>query len=113
MAVTETSPTVAVPPVVAGGDRPQRQAPAPVAPPPSDAAPAPAATSKPPEATPSAFGFALRYDHGMQRMILEARDPVTGFVIFQMPSKYVTKQFSSGASPAGESARGAKVDSAV
>ena len=46
-------------------------------------------------------------------MILEARDPVTGFVIFQMPTKYVTKQFSAGAGALVERARGGKVDSAV
>ena len=113
MAVTETSPTVALPPVVAGGDRPHAQAPASPPDPASDAAPAPASAPKSPEPAPTAFGFALRYDRGMQRMLLEARDPLTGFVIFQMPAKYVIKQFADSAAPARDRVRGATVDSAV
>ena len=112
MTMIETSSTTPPSPIFAGSERQQQQA----APPPSDSAPAapvPEAAPRVAETAPSSFGFALHYDQGMQRMILEARDPVTGFVIFQMPTKYVTKQFSAGAGALVERARGGKVDSAV
>ena len=57
------------------------------------------------------IGFTLTFDTDTQRLILEARDPVTGFVIYQMPPKYVLKQLAAAASAA--STRGAKVDSAI
>ena len=115
MAVMETSSTMPTSPIVPGSEQQQRAVAPTAAPVTAVAAPAPAAdtASKPPAPPVSAFGFALRYDQGMQRMILEARDAVTGFVIFQMPTKYVTKQFSAGADAAAESSRGAKLDSAV
>jgi hypothetical protein len=62
--------------------------------------------------TSQAIGFALHYDADMQRLILEVREPVTGYVIYQMPPKYVVKQFSASGSAAAPS-RGARVDSAI
>jgi hypothetical protein len=62
--------------------------------------------------TPQPIGFALHYDADMQRLILEVREPVTGYVIYQMPPKYVVRQFSAS-STAAASSRGARVDSAV
>jgi hypothetical protein len=59
-----------------------------------------------------AIGFSLQYDPETRRMFLEAREPVSGFVIFQMPPKYVIKQFSASIGRI-EPARGAKVDSAA
>jgi hypothetical protein len=44
---------------------------------------------------PSAFGLVLHYDYDMQRLILEARDPVSGFVVLQIPHKYAVEQFST------------------
>ena len=63
--------------------------------------------------TPSPMGFALHYDLDTQRMILEVREPATGYVIYQMPPKYVIKQFSTSGSAVASPARGARVDSAV
>ena len=100
MAVTETSPTLPIAPTPAPESAPR--APAPVTQPvPAAAAAAPAPTpdsgAKPAAGPP---GFALHFDSDTQRMILEARDPVTGYVIYQMPAKYVIKQLSTSAQPA-------------
>jgi hypothetical protein len=59
-----------------------------------------------------AMGFTLHFDADMQRLLLEVREPSDGFVIFQMPAKYVIKQFSAGNS-AASSPRGARVNSAA
>jgi hypothetical protein len=48
-----------------------------------------------PAAPASPIGFTLHYDSDLQRLILEARDPVSGYVIVQIPPKYVLKQFSA------------------
>ena len=59
-----------------------------------------------------AFGLVVHYDGDMQRLIVEARDPVSGVVIFQVPQKYVTEQFAR--LPASiERVRGTGVDRAV
>lgn len=97
MAVTETSPT---PPIVAKpAPESAPRAPAPAAAPVSTAAaPAPVATSDSaakPAASP--LGFSLHLDSDTHRMILEVRDPITGYVIYQMPPKYVIKQLSASA----------------
>jgi hypothetical protein len=60
----------------------------------------------------SGVGFTLRFDPDTQRMILEARDAATGFVIDQMPPKYVVKQFSAQVSQRAGSARGTRIDNA-
>jgi hypothetical protein len=111
VALTGTStigPTV--PPPTAGRQAHDAVA-VPAAVPPSGSTPdvpAPAASS-----TPSSMGFALHYDADTQRLILEVREPVTGYVIYQMPPKYVIKQFSATGSVAVAPTRGARVDSAV
>lgn len=95
MAVTETSPT---PPIVAKpAPEAAPRAPA-VAPVSTAAAPAPAAppdTAAKPAASP--LGFSLHLDSDTHRMFLEVRDPITGYVIYQMPPKYVIKQLSASA----------------
>ena len=97
MAVTETSPTLPIVPTPAPESAPRT----PVAPAPAAAAAAPvAATDSAPKSAAPPFGFALHFDSDTQRMILEARDPVTGYVIYQMPAKYVIKQLSTSAQPA-------------
>lgn len=65
------------------------------------------------KASPSApaVGFTLAFDPDTQRLILEARDPNSGIVIYQIPPKSAIKQLSSSANAA--SPRGATVDSAV
>jgi hypothetical protein len=63
--------------------------------------------------TPSPIGFTLRYDNDLQRLILEARDPVSGYVIVQIPPKYVLKQFSASDRAHLEAARGTGVDHAI
>ena len=52
-------------------------------------------TNDAPKPAPAVFGLTMHFDSDMQRMILEARDPASGYVIFQMPAKYVLKQFSA------------------
>ena len=52
------------------------------------------AKAEPPPA-PSPIGFTLHFDGDSQRLILEAREPVSGYVIVQIPPKYVVKQFSA------------------
>ena len=59
-----------------------------------------------------AMGFTLHFDADMQRLILEVREPSDGFVIFQMPAKYVIKQFAAG-NGAASSPRGARINSAA
>ena len=41
------------------------------------------------------IGFTLRFDGDSQRLILEAREPVSGYLIVQIPPTYVVKQFSA------------------
>jgi len=69
-----------------------------------------AAAPKAPAPT-GAIGFTLAFDADTRRLILEARDPVSGVVIYQIPPKSAIKQLSSSASAAPS--RGAMVDSAV
>ena len=71
-----------------------------------------AAPSVPPAAAAGAVGFTLTFDPETQRMILEARDLATGFVIDQMPPKYVVKQFSAPAGVRATSPRGSRIDNA-
>ena len=68
-----------------------------------------------PEPTPPAtpIGFTLHYDNDLQRLILEARDPVSGYVITQIPPKYVLKQFSATVRAQLEPPRGTGVNAAV
>lgn len=68
-----------------------------------------AAAKAPP--TAPAVGFTLAFDPDTQRLILEARDPNSGIVIYQIPPKSAIKQLSTSASAAPQ--RGATVDSAV
>ncbi|MGO8915003.1 MAG: hypothetical protein ACLQJR_03755 [Stellaceae bacterium] len=114
MAVTDTPSAVPVAPTPASGRQPReaaaqpdRQAPTSAA---TAAAPAAAAAAAP--SPPVAIGFSLSYDQATQRLVLEAREPGSGFVISQLPPGYVVKQFSAsigGIAPV----RGATVDSAV
>jgi hypothetical protein len=69
-----------------------------------------AAAPKTPSPAP-AIGFTLHFDPDMGRFILQAREPGSGFVIFQVPQKYAVKQLSASAS--GTPTRGKSVDSAV
>ena len=85
-------------------------APAP-APPPAAAPVVPLA--KGPDTAPPPFGFTLHYDDDLHRLILESRDPVTGFVIYQMPPKYIVKQFTATVSPGIAENRGASLDKAI
>jgi hypothetical protein len=110
VALMDSSTTVPTVPVPASG-RPAREA---VAVPTADPTRASAPEVPKPQAssTSSPIGFALHYDAETQRLILEVREPVTGYVICQMPPKYVIKQFSTSASAAAP-LRGVQVNSAV
>ena len=117
MAVTDTPSTAPVHSAHAG----ERQAPGTVtAPGPTRGAPHPTPPAVPqaaPAAAPAAplplsIGFALSYDAATQRLVLEAREPGSGFLISQVPPGYVVKQFTAsigGIAPL----RGAALDSAV
>ena len=63
--------------------------------------------------TPSPIGFTLRYDNDLQRLILEARDPVSGYVIVQIPPKYVLRQFSATGRAHLAAERGTGVNDAI
>ncbi len=62
-----------------------------------------------PSPNATAIGFSLSYDSTTGRMILEAREPGSGFIIYQMPPKYVVKQFTATVGGI-EPARGGQVD---
>ncbi len=105
MAITEAPSSSPAVPAVAS-DLPPRRAMPPAAPATAkDDTPRQAATAEAAKvAQPKPAAFALT---------LEARDPVSGFVIYQMPPKYVIKQFSASISTSVAPARGARVDNAV
>jgi hypothetical protein len=46
-------------------------------------------------AAASPIGFTVHFDGASQRLILEAREPASGYLIVQLPPKYVVKQFSA------------------
>jgi hypothetical protein len=110
VALTSTPPTVSAAPMPTTGHR-TREAVAVLPPDPANAAVANVPKASAPS-TPGAIGFTLHFDADMQRMILEVREPSTGFVILQLPPKYVIKQFSAGGG-AAPSTRGARINSAV
>jgi len=62
---------------------------------------------------PSPIGFKLHFDGDSQRLILEAREPASGFVIVQIPPKYVVKQFSTTVRANLEPSRGKGLNDAV
>ena len=117
MAIVETSSTT--PPVSPPGtERPQPQLAAVQTKTVADNAPVdPPTVSEPKASAPQQaappIGFSLHFDRDTQRMILEVRDPVSGYVIYQMPPKYVVKQFSASVRASFETARGGGVDKAV
>jgi hypothetical protein len=109
MALIETSP---ITPVVRPPST-ERQAPAPTPSPAAPSgAPAAAAAASAPAPAASAVGFTLTFDPDTQRMILEARDAATGFVIDQMPPRYVVKQFSAQSGVKAAASRGTSIDDA-
>jgi hypothetical protein len=117
VAVTDTPSALPVTPTPVGGGRPSAasEAASPAAPararePAAAPAPAPAASSPPP--VPQPIGLTLSYDDATHRLVLQAREPGSGFVIAQIPPSYVVKQFTTslgGIAPA----RGGTVDSAA
>lgn len=116
MAITEAPSSSPVAPAMASDQALRRTTP-PTAPAiakddaPRQAVSADAAKAPPPR--PAPFALTQHYDQDTRRLILEARDPVSGFVIYQMPPKYVIKQFSASVSTRVAPARGARVDSAI
>jgi hypothetical protein len=113
VATSETVVLPAVPAAAKGQQTHEASAPARPAPASPDAAAHPQAPESPVAPASSApIGFKLRYDQDTQRLILEARDPVSGFVIYQIPPKYVVKQFTAKVGTIAP-ARGKQVDSAV
>jgi hypothetical protein len=110
VALTGTESTVSAAPVPTSGHQ-TREAVAVRAPEPASAA-VPDVPKASAPSTSGPLGFTLHFDADMQRLILEVREPSTGFVILQIPAKYVIKQFSAG-SDAAPSTRGARVNSAV
>ena len=80
-----TAPEVAAPPASGGGE-----------------SSAYAAASRSP-----AFPLSLQFDPETHRLMIESRDPVSGFVVFQVPPKTAIRAIA-GAS--GGAARGERVD---
>ena len=78
-----------------------------------NADPAGASAASTPKAPPPAspVGFTLHFDPDTQRFVLEARDPNSGVVLYQIPPQYAVKQLSASASATPP--RGGTVDSAV
>jgi hypothetical protein len=116
MAVTETSAAARV----SGASVPERsQQPAPR--PTAEASPArePVTLASTDSAktdlapAPSPIGFTVHFDGDSQRLILEAREPVSGYVIVQIPPKYVVKQFSATVRSNLEPSRGKGLNDAV
>lgn len=66
-----------------------------------------------PAPTPSPIGFTLHFDGDSQRLILEAREPASGYVIVQIPPKYVVRQFSATVRSNLEPSRGKGLNDAV
>jgi hypothetical protein len=73
---------------------------------PASAAPAPA----PPVHLGSSVPYTLHFDTEIQRFILEARDPVSGIVIFQMPPKSAFREMEATAGEAAGMRRGGSLD---
>jgi hypothetical protein len=115
VSVTSTSSTLPLAPAAQSGRPVTETATKPGSAPAGEETRAPApvqdeAVSSAPSTT--AIGFSLSYDPTTGRMFLEAREPVSGFIIYQMPPKYVIKQFNATLN-AIEPARGAQVDGAA
>ena len=66
-----------------------------------------------PAPTPSPIGFTVHFDGDSQRLILEAREPASGYVIVQIPPKYVVKQFSATVRAHVEPTRGRGLNDTV
>jgi hypothetical protein len=62
---------------------------------------------------PSPIGFTLHFDGDSQRLILEAREPASGYLIVQIPPKYVVKQFSATVRSNIVAKRGQGLDHAI
>jgi hypothetical protein len=115
VSVTSTSSTLPLAPAAQSGRPATETAAKPGSSPAGEETRAPAsAQDEPVPSAPSsaAIGFSLSYDPTTGRLFLEAREPLSGFVIYQMPPKYVIKQFNATLN-AIEPARGAQVDGAA
>jgi hypothetical protein len=85
-------------------------APNPAAPRTNAASAPPVGGQEKPAAQPNpapALGFQLQIDPETQRIILEAREPITGFIVFQSPPKTA---FGSVVSSNSSTQRGKSVD---
>lgn len=79
-------------------------------PPPADAAPPTASAEGDAAAAtyaPAAFPFSLQFDPDTHRLMIESRDPVTGFIVFQVPPKTAIRAIEASG---GAIARGERVD---
>ena len=74
---------------------------------PTSTTPPPSGAESAAPASPPAFSFQLQIDPETQRVILEARDPVTGFVIFEAPPKTAFSAINGGGA---SNSRGRSVD---
>ncbi len=66
-----------------------------------------------PVAEGSSFALTSRFDFALHQIVIEARDPVSGFVIFQAPPKYAVKQFGGSGEIASLARRGRRLNEAV
>ena len=77
----------------------------------SDAEPSPAVPAPAPASTPPpSFPVTLQFDQDTHRFIIEARDSVSGLVVFQVPFKAA---IAATAGSTASTTRGHRVDSEV
>ena len=111
MAVTNTPSTAPIAPTPASG-RPVSDAATATSAARTTPAPAPVAAPPPPPPVPAPIGFSLSYDAAAGSLVLQAREPGSGFLIAQIPPSYAVRLFSASIGPIAP-ARGGKVNSAV
>lgn len=83
--ITPTTP-IAPAPNAATATRDVAPKPVPTSPPPSDADAANSEAPAKPQAVP-VFALSVQFDADTHRLIIEARNPLSGAVVFQVPSK--------------------------
>jgi hypothetical protein len=74
---------------------------------PADATPPAASDAAAAAHAPTEFPFSLQFDPDTHRLMIESRDPFTGFIVFQVPPKTAIRAIEASSAAA---ARGERVD---
>jgi len=104
---TQITP-IAPPPPTTTAARDVVSKPTPTPPPSTDAAATESDAPAKAQAAP-VFALSLQFDPDTHRLIIEARNPLSGVVVFQVPSKSALQALTVGAKSAGQ--RGGSVNS--